>query len=229
LLLGVVVILGVLFAVPKLFRYTRSSSSSANVVTPDRAASSSGLASPAPEKTNEKNLTPARKQENKTPSQPKQQATQSADVAAERPLQTAAAKEPSGKSGAASVANPSPAVLRTDKVSTSGPAKSSGGDLSKGDVLDEVLPQVSEKSLSTIQGIVRVAVKVQVDPAGRVSEATLDTPGPSKYFADLALRAARQWTFSSPESAGRSVPSEWLIRFEYAQSGVHAYPQQSLP
>jgi TonB family protein len=229
MLLGVVVLLGVLFAVPKLFRYTRSSFSSANVATPDRSASSSSVAASTPDKTSEKSSTSPRKPENKVAPQSRPPATQSADVSAARPLQSAVAKQPSATSRDSNVASPAPAVLRSESFSNASATKSSPADQSKGDVLDEVLPQVSEKSLSTIQGIVRVVVKVHVDPAGRVSEATFDAPGPSKYFADLALRAARQWTFSSPESAGRSVPSEWLIRFEYTQSGVHAYPQQSLP
>jgi TonB family protein len=72
-------------------------------------------------------------------------------------------------------------------------------------------------------------VKLEVDAAGNVSQAELDSPGPSKFFADLALQAARHWEFSSPEVNGRSVPSTWLVRFEFSQDGTQAFPKQQTP
>ena len=35
-----------------------------------------------------------------------------------------------------------------------------------------------------------------VDPNGNVPDATFDSPGVSKYFAKLALQAARKWNSS---------------------------------
>jgi len=77
--------------------------------------------------------------------------------------------------------------------------------------------------------VVRVGVRVKVDPAGNVSEAELDSPGPSPYFADMALKAARRWQFTSPESDGHSVPSEWLIHFHFTSTGTKALPTQTAP
>jgi TonB family protein len=91
------------------------------------------------------------------------------------------------------------------------------------------LPEVSEKARATIQGRVRVAVRAHVDAAGAVSNAEFDSRGPSQYFADAALKAARRWEFTPPEISGRSVPSEWLIRFEFSQSGAKAFPKQIAP
>jgi TonB family protein len=68
-----------------------------------------------------------------------------------------------------------------------------------------------------------------VDAAGNVANAEIDSPGPSRYFADLALKAAWRWEFTPPESGGRSVPSEWLIRFEFSPSGTKAFPKQIAP
>jgi TonB family protein len=99
----------------------------------------------------------------------------------------------------------------------------------KGEVLDQVLPRVSAKALATIHGTVRIAVRAHVDAAGAVTHAELDGPGPSKYFAGLAEQAARNWTFSPPEVDQRSVPSQWLIRFEFTQSGAKAFPSQITP
>ena len=99
----------------------------------------------------------------------------------------------------------------------------------RGEVLDQVLPDVSEKARATIHGVVRVTVRIHADPTGNVADASLDSPGPSQFFADLALKAARRWQFGSPEMGGHSVPSEWLIRFEFTPSGVKAFPKQSAP
>ena len=91
------------------------------------------------------------------------------------------------------------------------------------------MPEASEKALATIHGVVRVNVRIQVDPTGNVSEATLDSPGPSSYFADLALKAARRWQFTSPEASGHSTASEWLIRFHFTPTGAKAFPTQTAP
>ena len=98
-----------------------------------------------------------------------------------------------------------------------------------GQILDQVLPEVSQKALDTIRGTVRVTVRVQVNPDGSVSSTALDSPGPSKYFADKALEAAQKWEFMSPEVNGHSVASEWLVRFEFKQTSTKAYPKQVTP
>jgi len=43
------------------------------------------------------------------------------------------------------------------------------------------------------------------------------------------VEAAQHWLFNSPEVNGRSVESDWLIRFEYTRGGVKAFPQQVMP
>jgi eukaryotic-like serine/threonine-protein kinase len=100
---------------------------------------------------------------------------------------------------------------------------------SKGEVLDQVLPEVSEKARATIHGKVRVSVKVHVDPAGGVSSAEFDAPGPSQFFADLALKAARKWAFTPPEVNGKSVASEWRLQFEFTPKDTRVAPAQIAP
>jgi TonB family protein len=121
------------------------------------------------------------------------------------------------------------AVLRSTSPSSAATAKSAVSTLARGEVLDQVLPTANAKAMASIQGTFHVTARVQVDPSGRVTDATLEDPGPSKYFANLTEKAARQWQFSSPESDGHSVPSEWLIRFDFSSSGVHAIPTQARP
>jgi TonB family protein len=132
------------------------------------------------------------------------------------------------------VAAPTPASVRTDTFSpanapSSNKTTASGSSAARAEVLEQVLPDASGKALATIHGTVRVSVRVQVDPTGNVSEARLDSAGPSQYFADLALQAARRWQFTSPEVGGHSVPSEWLIRFHFTPSGPKAIPTQTAP
>lgn len=117
-----------------------------------------------------------------------------------------------------------PARLRSE--SKSKPASANPGH---GAVLSQVLPDVSAKARDTIHGTVKVAVRVHVGPAGNVTAADLDGPVPSKYFANVATQAARHWTFQAPESAGHSVPSEWLLRFYFTPSSTKAIPEQSAP
>ncbi len=148
-------------------------------------------------------------------------------------LKNAAAKKPTAPQQSLPATTTAPAAVRTETIppanAPSTPAASSAASSARGEVLDQVLPDVSEKASATIQGVVRVGVRVKVDPTGNVSEAALDSPGPSPYFADLALKAARRWQFTSPEAAGHSIPSEWLIRFHFTSSGAKAFPTQTAP
>lgn len=125
---------------------------------------------------------------------------------------------------------PSPAASSTsiDSGAAAKPA-TAGIAPAKGEVLDQVLPEVSQKARDTIHGKVRVSVKVHVDPAGAVSDAELDSPGPSKFFADLALQAARRWSFTPPEVNGKSVASEWRLRFDFRQKETTVTPTQTTP
>jgi TonB family protein len=121
---------------------------------------------------------------------------------------------------------PSPAALAATES-----AKTAAGGIApgKGEVLDQVLPDVSPKARATIQGKVRVSIRVHVDPAGSVSEAELDSAGPSAFFADLALKAAKKWAFTPPEVNGKSVTSEWRLRFEFTQRDTKVIPVQTAP
>ncbi|MGB8476196.1 MAG: TonB family protein [Candidatus Acidiferrum sp.] len=106
---------------------------------------------------------------------------------------------------------------------------SAGMVSAKGQVLDQVMPDVSPKARATIWGRVRVGIKIQVNEAGAVTDAELDSPGPSKYFADKALEAAKKWVFTPPEVNGKSVASFWSLRFVFSQSDTKVVPTQTAP
>jgi TonB family protein len=99
----------------------------------------------------------------------------------------------------------------------------------RGKVIQQVLPNAPQTARNTIRGTVRVGVKVRVDESGSVTEATLESPGPSQYFADRALQAARLWKFTPAKMDGRNVPSEWLIRFEIDPAMINMYPVETAP
>lgn len=126
---------------------------------------------------------------------------------------------------------PSPAVPASPSANPAETAKPAEAGIvsSQGEVLDQVLPDVSSKARATIRGRVRVGIKLQVDAAGAVSGAELDSPGPSKFFADLALQAARKWVFTPPEVAGKSVASEWSLRFVFTQDDTKVTPTRTTP
>lgn len=154
----------------------------------------------------------------------------SSSAATRNSLKTAAAKSPAKDASQPVAASPSPASPdRETKTAADTPSRAASGTPGHGVVLNQILPDIPDKALATITGKVRVTVLAHVDAAGNVSDAEFENPGPSKYFADAALKAVRRWEFSSPEVGGRSIPSEWLVRFEFSPSGIQAFPTQSSP
>ena len=186
-----------------------------------------------------KPLPPPTKAKNPTKAAPKPSPAQTAQIP-QRPSPLASpAPVPDRQTSISPTANqtkvaaaPAPAALRPEAGSMSTPSsagvKSSPGAL-PGEVLAQVLPEPSQKAQATIQGKVRVGVKVHVDSAGNVSGAEFVSPGPSKYFADLALQAARRWDFAPAKVDGHAVPSEWLIVFHFTPAGPKVFPTQSNP
>src|SRR5262249_55589263 len=103
-------------------------------------------------------------------------------------------------------------------------SSSASSGRTKGGVAQQVIPAVSESARNTIQGTVRVNVRVRTDASGQVTEAAFDSPGPSKYFAGQAMQAARRWQFNPPQRDGHKVAGEWLLHFQFRQSGTTVVP-----
>jgi len=118
-----------------------------------------------------------------------------------------------------------PAASSTPALATK-PAKSAPtNSVSSGEVLHQVLPNVPQSARNTITGRIKVSVRVEVDPSGKVTKATLTSPGPSKYFANLALKAAQQWEFT-PQVNGQGTSSTWLLRFQFSSTSTKAVPSR---
>lgn len=132
------------------------------------------------------------------------------------------AKEPVAKQGGdqpqppAGSSNPPPSAVEAKTIA----------DRPEGAVVHQVLPDVSPGARATITGKVKVKVRVEVDAAGNVAGAKLVSPGPSKYFARVALQAAQRWKFVPSKIAAQDAPREWVLRFEFGRSGTKVFPAQ---
>jgi TonB family protein len=87
-------------------------------------------------------------------------------------------------------------------------------------VVHEVLPEASRRALNTITGKVRVKVRVDVDASGNVVGSDFVSAGPSKYFANLAMQAARNWKFAPEQAQSR----QWNLQFDFRRTEVQAFP-----
>jgi len=131
-------------------------------------------------------------------------------------LEKTAPKETASK-GAASTITSAPSFTPPEKTSTR-----ISDDLLDSGVLHEALPVVLEKARDSIRGTVRVNIKVTVDASGSVQHAELAVPGPSKYFANLALGAAQEFKFEPATNDG-GTPREWILRFEFTNMGTKVF------
>ena len=99
----------------------------------------------------------------------------------------------------------------------------------KGEVAERVQPDLLPKAVSSIHGQFVVKVRVSVDAAGAVSSAELDSQGPSKYFANAALEAARHWKFKPAQVSGQAAASTWVLQFRFKREGTEFTPVEVTP
>jgi len=123
------------------------------------------------------------------------------------PVAASPAPSKPGNSTAASRAVNPPAVRSAPAAAASDP----GGPA----VVHKVLPEVSQRARDSIRGTVRVNVRVGLNPSGQVTSAELANPASSPFFANLALKAARQWQFAP------GTPSA-VVRFDFTGSTTTA-------
>ncbi|HTT18691.1 MAG TPA: TonB family protein [Candidatus Sulfotelmatobacter sp.] len=136
----------------------------------------------------------------------------------------------SNKSAEATEAPKAAATGPTPAAATPAPAKpaetTAKPRVPAGQVVRKVMPDVPRSAQNTIRGTIKVVVRVQVDPSGKVTSATFKTRGSSSYFAKRALNAAQQWEFSAPEAEGQPTASTWLLQFRFKRKSIEATPQR---
>lgn len=87
-------------------------------------------------------------------------------------------------------------------------------------VVHQVMPDVPQRAMRTITGKVRVQVKVHVNREGDVVSSEFVSRGPSSYFANLTMQAAKQWKFAPADASNRA----WNLQFEFRRSGISTNP-----
>jgi TonB family protein len=125
----------------------------------------------------------------------------------------------------ASAPAPNPGSTRTSQVPQPSEAPRKAAD-SPGDVVQQVMPDVPRSASNTITGTIKVAVQVNVDASGKVTQAKFTSAGSSKYFANLALKAAERWEFSPPVVNGQPSESAWVLRFRFRRGGTQVSPER---
>jgi TonB family protein len=147
-----------------------------------------------------------------------QQTTEQKPVAQAHPPRSSNRKPTAYESGSGAIAKPpvkTPARPPVPVVETS---PSAAG------IAKQVLPQVPFSARQTIHGKVRVRVELAVDPSGNVSSANLAVPGPSKYFARLAIESSQQWKFQPAGVNGQPAPSHWALEYRFGRSATEVTP-----
>jgi TonB family protein len=104
----------------------------------------------------------------------------------------------------------------------------SSAGVTHGEVLNEVIPDISTRSKQTIHGTVKVTLKAHVDASGAITNLVPESRS-SKFFTEAAMQAARRWDFAPAKMDGHAVPSEWVLRFEFTQADSKVYPSQVTP
>ncbi len=153
-----------------------------------------------------------------------------AQTAPENPSPAAASAPPSESDAASTPPAQSPAATSAPGPAAAPPPQPQADQASAPTatiinpaIVNQILPDIVPSALKTINGTLRVSVQLTVGEDGKVTGATLVSPGPSKYFAAKSLEAARQWKFK-PALAGA-----WILEFEYRRDGIHVAAQPAAP
>jgi TonB family protein len=136
------------------------------------------------------------------------------------PAATEAPPQPAPQTAAA----PTPAAVVEPKAV---PAES--GPVQKGEVLHQVQPDLLPAAVHSISGKVNVRIRLEVSATGEVTNAAFDSAGPSHYFSNAAMQAARQWKFKPAEVNGHAASSVWLLHYLFTQEGLNVTPTEETP
>jgi serine/threonine protein kinase len=85
----------------------------------------------------------------------------------------------------------------------------------KGEIVQEVMPDVLPRARNTIHGRVTAIVRLEVDLSGNVQNAAPEPPVSSQYFSDLAVKAAKRWKFAPADQS-----RVWTLKFEFTRTGT---------
>ncbi len=136
---------------------------------------------------------------------------------------------PSQRSLPSGAQSPASTTREAPTPSPGPPVASEKGETAKGDVAERKMPDILPSARRTIHGKVEVRVRVTVDAGGAVANAAFDSRRDSRYFANKAIEAARNWKFRPPRVDGRAVASVWTLRFQFKRNGTEVIPLEVSP
>jgi TonB family protein len=138
---------------------------------------------------------------------------------------------PASQAAPAQTATPQTVVPQPvpSQPATPPPTTAPSSGTARGSVAHQVIPEISRQAQKTIHGRIKVNVEVEVDASGNVSHAKLASGGPSRYFADRALEAARGWKFNPARGDGQPSSSTWLLRFQFSRGATQVFPAETNP
>jgi TonB family protein len=144
-----------------------------------------------------------------------------ADNASPVPAPNAAPSAVSATNSAAPNGSAQPAAAPESgaPVSSAATANAPAAD-SDGRVIERVSPKITPGALHSVQGKIKIQVRVKVDETGRVIEARLKSRGPSRFFAERALEAARGWKFEPVRENGKPLASQWMVEFDLSRRAI---------
>jgi TonB family protein len=115
-----------------------------------------------------------------------------------------------------------PSRASTEQPTAEKPSPAPAPETSADETVARYVPAIPKSARETIQGRVKVRVRVNVDASGNVVGSKVDLHGPSDYFARQAQQAAMRWKFSpSPEEK-----RQWVLQFEFARGGTQVFPSR---
>jgi len=112
---------------------------------------------------------------------------------------------------------PPPSAAQPES-SQSAPAQPLMGD----EIVHRDVPNIPKSARDTVQGKVKVKVRVDVDASGQVIATKFEQHGPSQYFARQAMQSAERWKFASAPDSRR----QWSLLFEFGRSGTQVIPSR---
>jgi hypothetical protein len=130
-------------------------------------------------------------------------------------------RAPASPAAAAAVsqtaAPPATAPAPVPAAQPSPPAPAQAGSAATPVVVHAEIPDVPVRARNTIHGHIKVSVRVIVDKNGNVVGALADRPGPSRYFARLAIAASKKWTFPPVNTQAQRV---YAVHFVFSRDGT---------
>ena len=88
------------------------------------------------------------------------------------------------------------------------------------------MPSISRSARETIQGKIKISVRVTVDSTGKVVDHAFEYAGPSRYFERKVGEAAGKWRFGPAPGQNTRY---WVLHFELTREGTtgQAVPRSS--